>query len=154
MRGSHVGMASSLLIPQRTTQFSILIMWSFLSVTSPTRIHHTPEFPLQQRIRDELVHSTTTHKVPTDPQQQKFNVFTCVEAAVHCGMPRVVLAMYRFNPADVRLATWYALYRLKTKQAQAKVSPELVALARAQRRAWLWDRIGVLVLQKRSCSSK
>ncbi|KAE8984275.1 hypothetical protein PR003_g23518 [Phytophthora rubi] len=137
------------------------MMWSFLS-SNATVLHRTPEFPLQvlqeaiatrdemkvwkvlrkQRIRDELVHSTTTHKVPSDPQQHKYNVFTCVEAAVHCDTPRVILAMFRYNPADVRLATWYALYRLKT----VKVSPELVDLARAQRRAWLWDRIGAFVL--------
>ncbi|KAG6614586.1 uncharacterized protein IUM83_04083 [Phytophthora cinnamomi] len=143
-------------------------MWSFLS-SSSTSLHRAAEFPLQalqeaittqdeakvwevlrkQRIRDELAQSTTTHKVPNDPQQQKYNVFTCVEAAVHRNMPQVVLAMCRFNAADVRLATWYAIYRRKkTKQyqPQLKVSSELVALARAQRRVWLWDRIGAFLL--------
>ncbi|KAG7380345.1 hypothetical protein PHYBOEH_011485 [Phytophthora boehmeriae] len=93
-----------------------------------TTAARVPEFPLQQlreaaetrdeskalkalrkrRIRSELAHSTTAHKVPSGPDQTKCNVFTCVETAVHYQMPRVVIAMYRFNPADVRLATWFA----------------------------------------------
>ncbi|ETI54234.1 hypothetical protein F441_02898 [Phytophthora nicotianae CJ01A1] len=110
-------------------------MWSFLSGRSNSTLHSI-DFPLQalqdaistgnesnvwkvlrqQRIRNELIHSTTTHKVPRDAQQQKCNVFTCVQAAVQENLPRVVLAMYRFNQDDVRLATWYALYRLKSDQ--------------------------------------
>jgi hypothetical protein len=137
-------------------------MWSFSSSSSSNSTH---EFPLQvlqeaidaqdegnvwkvlrkQSIRDELAHSTTTHKVPSDPQQQKYNVFTCVQAAVRLNMHRVVLAMHHFNPKDVRLATWYALYRLEP-QAKRKISTELVQLARAQRRAWLWDHIGPFIL--------
>ncbi|KAL4145940.1 hypothetical protein PRNP1_011813 [Phytophthora ramorum] len=144
-------------------------MWSFFS-SSSNALHRHPEFPLQllqdaietrderkvwrvlreQRIRNELIQSTTTHKVPRDPQQQKVNVITCVQAAVLSNMPRVVFALYRYNPADIRLATWYALYRLKTEaksqHLQLKVSRELVAMARAQRRAWLWDQIGAFVL--------
>ncbi|GMF28912.1 unnamed protein product [Phytophthora lilii] len=145
-------------------------MWSFLSGSSDSVLLGTPEFPLRvlqeaittrdeskvwkvlrrSRIRNELITSTTTHKVPSDPEQQKYNVFTCVEAAIHCNLPRVVLAMYRYNPVDVRLATWFALYRLrsesKTDHFHVKVSPEVADLARAQCRLWLWDQFGVFVL--------
>ncbi|RLN49882.1 hypothetical protein BBJ28_00002009 [Nothophytophthora sp. Chile5] len=141
---------------------------------SVTVQHDAPEFPLgmlqtaiesqdecnawnalaNQRIRSELVCSTTTHKVPSGSQQQKCNVFTCVEAAVHCNMPRIVLAMYQLSPADVRLATWYALYNLKSKHKTKRssvvyplqIASELANLARSQRKIWLWERVGPLLL--------
>ncbi|KAG7398028.1 hypothetical protein PHYBOEH_011860 [Phytophthora boehmeriae] len=116
-------------------------LWSFCFNTTGGRV---PEFPLQQlqeaietrdgskalkvlrkrRIRSELAHSTTTHKVPSGPDQKKCNVFTCVETAVHYQMPHVVIAMYRFNPADVRLATWFALHRLSRPKAGQSSNPE------------------------------
>ncbi|OWZ12204.1 hypothetical protein PHMEG_00014669 [Phytophthora megakarya] len=93
-------------------------MWTIL--TTRSNVFHTHEFPLQllqeaidtrvenkvwkvlrkQKIRNELIQSTTTHKVPSDPTQQKYNIFTCVQAAILQNLPQVVLAMYQFNPAD------------------------------------------------------
>ncbi|POM77523.1 Hypothetical protein PHPALM_5081 [Phytophthora palmivora] len=115
-------------------------MWSLFPNTSNNGLHRTSEFPLQflqeaidtrvdskvyevlriERIRKELIQSTTTHKISSDPYQPKYNVFTCVQAAVLQGIPHVVLAMHRFNPTDVQLATWYALYRLKKDKQQMK----------------------------------
>ncbi|KAL4117424.1 hypothetical protein PRIC2_011415 [Phytophthora ramorum] len=80
-------------------------MWSFFS-SSSNALHRHPEFPLQllqdaietrderkvwrvlreQRIRNELIQSTTTHKVPRDPQQQKVNVITDDQGRTALGL--------------------------------------------------------------------
>ncbi|POM76022.1 Hypothetical protein PHPALM_6788 [Phytophthora palmivora] len=145
-------------------------MWSLFPSISNDGLHRTSEFPLQllqeaidtrvdskvyevlriERILKELIQSTTSHKIPSDPYQPKYNVFTCVQAAVLQGIPHVVLAMHRFNPTDVQLATWYALYRLKKDNQQMKVPRELVKIAKAQRRSWLWDQIGPFILVRQT----
>ncbi|KAL4166339.1 hypothetical protein KRP22_013602 [Phytophthora ramorum] len=146
-------------------------MWSFFS-SSSNALHRHPEFPLQllqdaietrderkvwrvlreQRIRNELIQSTTTHKVPRDPQQQKVNVITCVQAAVLSNMPRVVFALYRYNPADIRLATCEVetCSRGKTDVVRrpGPVRPEFDEIAALYRRDCIWERIQIVFLMR------
>ncbi|RLN47781.1 hypothetical protein BBJ28_00003891 [Nothophytophthora sp. Chile5] len=101
-------------------------------------------------IQLELKHSTTSHKIPCDPRDKTYNLFTCVQAAIRRGMSGIVLAMHGINAKSVERATWYTLYTLDSRARRAEalpleIAPGLTELAAVYRRDWIWKQIHTLV---------
>lgn len=78
------------------------------------------------------------------PVKRLYNVFTCVGAAIRCGMPGVVRIIYELNPVETRQAAWYAVHKLES-QGRIEVSPEVRRLVSAYMFDLLWPEIGEII---------
>ncbi|KAE9034719.1 hypothetical protein PR003_g11869 [Phytophthora rubi] len=79
-----------------------------------------------------------------DPVKRLYNVFTCVGAAVRCGMPDMVRAIYELNPVETRRAAWYAVHKLES-HGHIEVAPEIRLLASAYMLDMLWPQIREII---------
>ncbi|KAL3659149.1 hypothetical protein V7S43_015728 [Phytophthora oleae] len=78
-----------------------------------------------------------------DPVKRLFNIFTCVRAAIRCGMASIVQMVYRTDVAETRHAVWYALY---TSSGRQEVSPVIQRMATMHRLDKLWPQIRMIVM--------
>ncbi|KAL4166356.1 hypothetical protein KRP22_013618 [Phytophthora ramorum] len=83
-----------------------------------------------------------------DPVKRLFNVFTCVGAAVRCGKPSIVQAIYKLNPTETRQAVWYALYKMRAQSPAGltEIPSEVKRMARSYLLDKLWPQIRVIVV--------
>ncbi|KAG3162229.1 hypothetical protein PI124_g14304 [Phytophthora idaei] len=79
-----------------------------------------------------------------DPVKRLFNIYTCVETAIRCGMSRIVQAIYRLNPSETQRAVWYALY--KSRGGPVEGSPVIKKMANMYRLNKLWPQIRVIIM--------
>ncbi|KAG6611996.1 uncharacterized protein IUM83_17507 [Phytophthora cinnamomi] len=76
-----------------------------------------------------------------------YNIFTCVGAAIRCGMPGIVQALYELNPAETRQAAWYAVHKLESHR-DIEVSPAIRGLASAYMMDMLWPQVREIIVMR------
>lgn len=82
--------------------------------------------------------------------QRTCNLSTCVQAAVRAGMAELVDGMLELNGAEVKRATWFAVYEAKSVGTTAEIG-KFSHIAAAYRHGRMWDQVKT-VAPLRRCS--